>query len=557
MAAGAHVRIFFDTPENCGLEAGDVQISDRRQRQHRIDRLQPGRQHIRRARPLRARLAGRSRRRSSSTATPTPNELMLYAPQQRHRHRRQRHLDRHDRRQVAATCTAPRRIESDPGYRRPTSTRRASGNAPTTSSAPAPPRRRPTRTAEPHADPHDARPSALSRRSSFGSNCRARLSERMREKLNNNPLVQVAVVAVLLLGAGFFVLSSMGGGGEEEARIEAVTSTVKTAVANAESRLEPAASVSQRPGVGQPRLHRDAAPAAPRGLRLAGERDARPALRPRRWHRRPAGRRRRTSRLASLPSVATFVVPANRISRYAAITEGVGVDRVPALVVVRPKHLERSRADRVGELRLPERRRASCRTSSTPDTRVAPSTTTPEGMEPGTSRVTCGQVPDSGDSTAPVLEPEESRHPGPDPAAASAAAPAASSPTSWSTSASSPTRSRDRRSTRPAPPGGLPSSSCSSRVRSPPTSSPRAVAERYGLDHIDLSVYQVDMAAANLISVNTARRYRALPVGFVDQADAAGRDGRPDQRPRRRRHPDRHRRSTAASRSRPRKTSRR
>jgi type IV pilus assembly protein PilB len=45
----------------------------------------------------------------------------------------------------------------------------------------------------------------------------------------------------------------------------------------------------------------------------------------------------------------------------------------------------------------------------------------------------------------------------------------------------------------------------------------RAVAERYGLDHIDLSIYQVDMAAANLISVNTARRYRALPVGFVDK----------------------------------------
>jgi type IV pilus assembly protein PilB len=45
----------------------------------------------------------------------------------------------------------------------------------------------------------------------------------------------------------------------------------------------------------------------------------------------------------------------------------------------------------------------------------------------------------------------------------------------------------------------------------------RAVAERYGLDHVDLSTYQVDMAAANLISVNTARRYRALPVGFVDK----------------------------------------
>jgi len=45
----------------------------------------------------------------------------------------------------------------------------------------------------------------------------------------------------------------------------------------------------------------------------------------------------------------------------------------------------------------------------------------------------------------------------------------------------------------------------------------RAIAERYGLDHIDLSAYPVDMAAANLISVGTARRYRALPVGFIDK----------------------------------------
>jgi type IV pilus assembly protein PilB len=45
----------------------------------------------------------------------------------------------------------------------------------------------------------------------------------------------------------------------------------------------------------------------------------------------------------------------------------------------------------------------------------------------------------------------------------------------------------------------------------------RALAERYGLDHIDLTVYQVDMAAANLVTVNTARRYQAIPVGFIDK----------------------------------------
>jgi type IV pilus assembly protein PilB len=44
----------------------------------------------------------------------------------------------------------------------------------------------------------------------------------------------------------------------------------------------------------------------------------------------------------------------------------------------------------------------------------------------------------------------------------------------------------------------------------------RAVAERYGLDHIDLGAYKVDMGAANLLSVGAARRYQALPVGYVD-----------------------------------------
>jgi type IV pilus assembly protein PilB len=44
----------------------------------------------------------------------------------------------------------------------------------------------------------------------------------------------------------------------------------------------------------------------------------------------------------------------------------------------------------------------------------------------------------------------------------------------------------------------------------------RAVAERYGLDHVDLSTYQVDVAAAALFPVTMARRYKAVPVGFVN-----------------------------------------
>jgi len=44
----------------------------------------------------------------------------------------------------------------------------------------------------------------------------------------------------------------------------------------------------------------------------------------------------------------------------------------------------------------------------------------------------------------------------------------------------------------------------------------RAVAERYGLDHLDLNLFKLDMGAANLISASAARRYEAVPVGFVN-----------------------------------------
>src|SRR5690242_11099675 len=45
----------------------------------------------------------------------------------------------------------------------------------------------------------------------------------------------------------------------------------------------------------------------------------------------------------------------------------------------------------------------------------------------------------------------------------------------------------------------------------------RATAERYGLDFVDLSAFQVDMGAANLISVKSARRHGALPISYVDE----------------------------------------
>jgi type IV pilus assembly protein PilB len=45
----------------------------------------------------------------------------------------------------------------------------------------------------------------------------------------------------------------------------------------------------------------------------------------------------------------------------------------------------------------------------------------------------------------------------------------------------------------------------------------RATAERYGLDYVDLAVHGVDFAAASLFPLALARRYIAVPVGYVDQ----------------------------------------
>ena len=42
----------------------------------------------------------------------------------------------------------------------------------------------------------------------------------------------------------------------------------------------------------------------------------------------------------------------------------------------------------------------------------------------------------------------------------------------------------------------------------------RAIAERFGLDFVDLSIYQTDPGALNLVTAQAAKRYSAAPLGF-------------------------------------------
>jgi hypothetical protein len=164
----------------------------------------------------------------------------------------------------------------------------------------------------------------------------------MREKLNENPLMQVVVIGVLLLAAGIFVMSSMGGkGGGEEA--ESSESSASATGASAESTAtEAPAGLSAALAMVSQASAAHARP-LPGPVVSAWNADRTVVL----LFVHDGGIDDRlvkaaTGRLNTLPEAATFVVPASQISRYAAVTEGVGVNRVPALVVIRPKRVHQT-----------------------------------------------------------------------------------------------------------------------------------------------------------------------------------------------------------------------
>jgi hypothetical protein len=161
----------------------------------------------------------------------------------------------------------------------------------------------------------------------------------MREQLNSNPLVQVAVIAVLLIGGAVFLLGVMGGGGEEESG-SSLSSSAPSGEGPAPSPVEGAPVTAE--GVTAPPTNLATRP-LPRPVLAAWKADRTVAL----LFVHGGGIddrlvRQASAQLDNMSGVASFVVPADRIADYASITEGVGVDRVPALVVLGPKRLDES-----------------------------------------------------------------------------------------------------------------------------------------------------------------------------------------------------------------------
>jgi hypothetical protein len=162
----------------------------------------------------------------------------------------------------------------------------------------------------------------------------------MREKLNENPVAQVALIAILVVVGGYMLLSTMGGGesGGSEAAASAPAEAGTEApaeVAVEEGSLEAATPVAATSAISAP-----ANGPLPADVEQAYAEDKTVAL----LIFRAGGIDDDLVGLAAgvlrdNPRVALFDVPAKKISNYAAITGPLGVNQAPALVVISPKRL--------------------------------------------------------------------------------------------------------------------------------------------------------------------------------------------------------------------------
>lgn len=162
----------------------------------------------------------------------------------------------------------------------------------------------------------------------------------MREKLNENPVAQIAVIGVLVLVAGIFLLKTMGGGeaaeGEAEAPAPAETATTtgeEGAVTGGS--LEEATPASAAASVIAPSSR-----PLPDEVEAAYARGETIAL----LIFRPGGIDDKLvtdviGEVEKMPGVALFTAPAGEIADYTPITGPLGVNQAPALIVVSPRSI--------------------------------------------------------------------------------------------------------------------------------------------------------------------------------------------------------------------------
>ena len=178
----------------------------------------------------------------------------------------------------------------------------------------------------------------------------------MRKALNDNPVAQIAVLGVLAVIVAFLLMSrgSHSGGSGSVATSAAPAAPAPADTTGASTSSSPAvgttppstgsAAVAPTPpaggAIGAPVGEFVAGPGLPAPVVKAYADDKAVVLLVFR-HRGldDSAVRSSVERLRGRSDVAVFVTHAANIARYARITEGVDVNRVPALIVLRPRRL--------------------------------------------------------------------------------------------------------------------------------------------------------------------------------------------------------------------------
>jgi hypothetical protein len=167
----------------------------------------------------------------------------------------------------------------------------------------------------------------------------------MREKLNENPMVQAAAIGVLALVVGVVLLMRMGGG--SEAAPEPAASGQTTVINGTAAPVDPAAAAATATATATD-------PAAATAAATGAEFKAGPGLPAQVVDAYEGGQavallivnargiddRELTQTVATLGSragVAVFVTDVKDVADYSRITQGADLDRTPALIVMRPK----------------------------------------------------------------------------------------------------------------------------------------------------------------------------------------------------------------------------
>lgn len=179
----------------------------------------------------------------------------------------------------------------------------------------------------------------------------------MRKAINENKTVQLLVILGLLAGGALMLMTQLKGSGTEAAGGEfpgsgtpPTTEVGVSAPVSGESAGSATGTVPQAGTVAAAPAPAPSASVSPEALEPG---PGLPAPVVSAWRRGDAVVllvakdsavddrlvRDSVSALSNRGGVTTFVTPASDVARYSRIAQGVGIDRVPALVVIRPRRL--------------------------------------------------------------------------------------------------------------------------------------------------------------------------------------------------------------------------